>query len=384
MSRDHFATQRQPFTLPINIQLLEQDAGKHIVGDVITRALPGKRLACFGTMDASPVFFKLFLDADRAQTHWQRDQEGINVLRQADIPTPAILYTAETMHPKGFITVFEKISAGESAYARWRQANNDDAKKAILTSLFTVLALQHQHGVCQQDQHLNNYLFAGETLYTLDGDGIVKQLLGLSREQSLNNLALLIAQLYAHEHDLAKALLPDYLKQRGWIEDAADMVYLEQCLNTQAQARLAGMLKKVYRECSAFTKLALDDRQGMLDRAYASDAMSQFLQNPEAQLPNNPDVWLKNGNTCTVWVAEVAGVKLVVKRYNIKSLGHGLNRAFRRTRASISWENAHRLAMNGLATPRPVALVEKKKGAGDAGGLFYHRISSRYQLSRLF
>jgi len=362
MSRDHFATQ-QPcaFELPISIQLADT-GDTDIIGHVITRALPGKRLACFGTMDGRAIFFKLFLDPERARTHWQRDQEGIEALLQAGIPTPAMLYHAETKNPKGFITVFEKIDPAESAYARWQHASLAADKQAIVKALFSVLAQQHQQGICQQDQHLNNYLFSDNELYTLDGDGIAKQLLPLSREQSLKNLALLIAQLYPQDYALAKALLPDYVKQRDWLDDAADLMCLEKWLKTQASERLGRMLKKVYRDCSAFSKLKFDDRHAMLDRAYTSDNMHQFLHNPEAQLPTDATTWLKNGNTCTVWAADIQHVKLVVKRYNIKNLQHGLNRAFRRTRASISWENAHRLAMNGIPTPRPIALVEKKKG----------------------
>ena len=56
------------------------------------------------------------------------------------------------------------------------------------------------------------------------------------------------------------------------------------------------------------------------------------------------------------------GEKVVVKRYNIKNFWHGLSRALRPTRAAVSWSNAHRLIMYGIATAAPIALLEKRYG----------------------
>jgi len=72
--------------------------------------------------------------------------------------------------------------------------------------------------------------------------------------------------------------------------------------------------------------------------------------------------FLKQGNTCTLWTTRVDGRELVVKRYNIKSMAHRFGRAFRNTRAAVSWRNAHRLWMYGILTARPVALLEERFG----------------------
>jgi len=52
----------------------------------------------------------------------------------------------------------------------------------------------------------------------------------------------------------------------------------------------------------------------------------------------------------------------VVKRYNLKSLGHRLRRFWRPSRAWHSWRNAQRLCLWGVPTPRPVALLEHRFG----------------------
>jgi tRNA A-37 threonylcarbamoyl transferase component Bud32 len=63
----------------------------------------------------------------------------------------------------------------------------------------------------------------------------------------------------------------------------------------------------------------------------------------------------------------VALVKLidrsvVVKRYNIKNYRHGLRRAFRKSRAWLSWANAHRMEFLGIPALRPIAMIENRLG----------------------
>ena len=90
--------------------------------------------------------------------------------------------------------------------------------------------------------------------------------------------------------------------------------------------------------------------------------MLQLLADPDASLQQADAHYLKQGNTCTLWSITVDGRQLVVKRYNIKSLLHRISRMLRRTRAAMSWKNAHRLAMYGILGARPVALVERRFG----------------------
>ena len=56
----------------------------------------------------------------------------------------------------------------------------------------------------------------------------------------------------------------------------------------------------------------------------------RFLEDPDASLKSPDTRYLKQGNTCTLWLTRVDGRQLVVKRYNIKGLVHRFGRAFRR------------------------------------------------------
>ena len=68
----------------------------------------------------------------------------------------------------------------------------------------------------------------------------------------------------------------------------------------------------------------------------------------------------KTGGAASVGKVEVAGRTLVIKRYNIKGFAHWLKRFWRPSRAWHSWREGNRLAFLGIATPKPLAVLEKR------------------------
>jgi len=71
---------------------------------------------------------------------------------------------------------------------------------------------------------------------------------------------------------------------------------------------------------------------------------------------------LKDGNTCYVSHLTWNGKDVVVKRYNHKGFVHSLRHTIKRSRARRGWLHAHRLGMLKIATPRPLAYIEQRKG----------------------
>jgi tRNA A-37 threonylcarbamoyl transferase component Bud32 len=115
--------------------------------------------------------------------------------------------------------------------------------------------------------------------------------------------------------------------------------------------------KKVFRQCSDVNISAL---RGLFI-AVSSDTMITLPSNvAELDLLIHQHNLLKNGNTCTVGLAEIDSKKIVIKRYNIKNLWHGIGRAFRPSRAAASWANAYRLNILGIATAKPIAVYEQR------------------------
>lgn len=95
---------------------------------------------------------------------------------------------------------------------------------------------------------------------------------------------------------------------------------------------------------------------------YDSDALQLLLSDPDRFVAQRNGDLIKTDAASTVVAVSFDGRKYVVKRYNSRSLWHACRRALRRTRAERSWLAARRFEQAGIDTPRPVAMVEKRRG----------------------
>lgn len=71
---------------------------------------------------------------------------------------------------------------------------------------------------------------------------------------------------------------------------------------------------------------------------------------------------LKDDDTCHVSRLTWNEEDVVVKRYNHQGLVHSLRHTIKRSRARRAWLYAHHLGALGIATPRPLAYIESRKG----------------------
>jgi tRNA A-37 threonylcarbamoyl transferase component Bud32 len=182
----------------------------------------------------------------------------------------------------------------------------------------------------------------------------------LAIPESLENLGLFFAQFYPRFDGLVPRAFRLYAEKRTWpVEDDLSARLLKNVFS-QRNSRKRAYLKKIYRECSAFVCQRAWNRFMVYDRAFYNEAMVRFLADPDHVM--NSGRVLKKGNTSTVTMVEINGQNMVVKRYNIKNTRHAFKRSFRPSRAWISWRNAHLLTSLGIATPKPIALVEKRLG----------------------
>jgi len=231
---------------------------------------------------------------------------------------------------------------------------------ATASLLVREVAHHHRNRLLQTDLYLKNFLVKDGVAYTLDGDGIRALPPLFQKRRQLYNLATLFSKFDALDDAWVKALYAEYCVQAGMVQSAADearVCYWTQKIRQQVAGGYAD--KKVFRNCtdvkvvqrfSSFKAVAAGFNVG----DDALESLDSLLAEPQANI--------KNGNTCTVARAALAGRQVVIKRYNIKSFWHGLSRAVRRSRAAQSWANAHRLLILGVATPAPLALVEERAG----------------------
>ncbi|HMM55426.1 MAG TPA: lipopolysaccharide kinase InaA family protein [Candidatus Desulfobacillus sp.] len=325
--------------------LLALDNGSELAVERWLRVLPGKRLTGAGRWSGQVVLAKLFIANRGSERHWLRECRGIELLQARDLPAPRRLASGRLVGG-GHYVLSEYLEG-----ARNPAADNE----AELARVFEMAGRLHAAGLLQDDVHLGNFVLHGDRLLVVDGDGIRPN---DSSDAHLDNLALLFAQLSpAVCASLRDTLLDAY--RRGNPQFDIVLPRLATAIEQARAARLADYLDKCVRDCSLFMAARRADRFTSVVRDEA-----EFL----APLMAEPDAWiergtaLKRGGSATVARVEPGGRKLVIKRNNIKDAGHAVSRAWRPSRAWRSWLAAHRLRFLGIATPRPLALIERRLG----------------------
>ncbi len=352
MTVNHHANLLASFGLSSSTLLV----GEHALADIqIVRSIPSRRCVFRAIWQGEPVFVKMFY-GNRANDYALRDMTGIRALQEANIITPTIRYHGGVKELDAYAVIYEAIVEVDNAEAKWEQLNDTDQIRLAIR-LVETLAAHHNAKLIQTDMYLKNFLVTDHVIYTIDGDGI-KRFDRLSKHQALHNLSCLLSKLdvlMLNQH--LPTLLKAYSDARLW-DASPDTTAINKQIAHARRKALAAYAKKVFRQCSDVNVT----KGGQLFTAVRSKYPSHLLPLTVKQLDDylTTENLIKDGNTCTVALAKVGKRQLVIKRYNIKSFWHGLSRACRQTRASISWANAHRLELLGIQTASPVALIEER------------------------
>ncbi len=330
--------------------------GEHAMTDIqIVRSIPSRRCVFRAIWQGEPVFVKMFYGS-RANNYALRDMTGIAQLQEANVTTPRILYHGEARELHGYAVIYQAIVEADNAETSYM--NSSDAEQvALAIRLVMTVAMHHNANLIQTDMYLKNFLVTDNLIYTIDGDGI-KRFGKLSKNHALQNLSCLLSKFDVLMLDQSlSTLLKAYSDTRLW-DKSPDITEINRQIATARRKALAAYAKKVFRQCSDVNVT----KGYRLFTAVRSEYAYQSLPLTPKQLDGylSTDKLIKDGNTCTVALVTVSKRQLVIKRYNIKHFWHGVSRACRKTRASVSWENAHRLQLLGIHTASPVALLEER------------------------
>ena len=316
--------------------------------DALLRVLPGRRIVVRGTYAGRTVVAKLFVGA-RASIEREWEERGHAAFVRAGVATPELVGRGDVAGG-GEALVYEYL---------------DTAAPTTVTDLpqaMPILARLHAHGVIQNDLHVNNVLRTPRGLFLVDGGGVsgMGRDRPLSKRASVRNLALFLAQFDIRAESAFVAAWHAYSVARGYKTIDADGGALIAAVHRARALRVRAYRKKVLRDCTEFHAEKRFDRFLVCDRAAYRGELVAFLDELETRFDTGAVV--KAGHTATVAKHSVDGQALVVKRYNIKSRRHAFGRAWRPSRAQRSWQNAHHLRMLGIATFKPIALVERRFG----------------------
>ncbi|MCQ4272937.1 serine/threonine protein kinase [Pseudomonas kuykendallii] len=323
------------------------------------RVLPGQRYVGLAQRQGRAVLAKLLVGA-KAERHFARERDGAALLAASGLDTPALLAEGFEAGQGGWL-LFEFLDGAQSLWDAWRavehQAPLSDAQQAVLGEALAAIARLHAQGLWQSDLHLDNLLRHDGRLFLIDGGGVQAETPGqpLSRARALENLGVFFAQLPARLEPFFEELLVHYLLANG--EHALPLEALLKDVARVRRWRLRDYLQKAGRDCSLFS-VRTEPRSLCAVRRDEQDALAPLLADPDAFI--RAGQLLKDGGSATVAKVEVATRQLLVKRYNVKGLGHWLRRCLRPSRAWHSWIEGNRLEFLGIATPRPLACIERR------------------------
>ncbi|NMG30097.1 lipopolysaccharide kinase InaA family protein [Aromatoleum evansii] len=324
----------------------------------LLRVLPGRRVVGDSLLDGRRVLAKLFIDKDSARRA-ERERRGIAALAAAGIPTPALI-AAAALPGGGHLLTTEFLDGATTLLEHWRpladRLPGDADACALLVPAFRLLGQLHRAGLAHDDLHFGNFLLHDGHLYLIDGDAVTSATAPLAAKPAARDLAMLIAQL---PRTWDGALAPLLAAYRDGGAQSLDDAVLARALRHERAWRLRDYLAKTGRDCTLFRVQRSLHRFEAVVRTEA-DALAPLLADPDHWVETGHP--LKRGNTCTVSLVELGQRRFVIKRYNLKHFGHALSRAWRPTRAWHSWREGHRLALFGIPTPTPLALIEERWG----------------------
>lgn len=346
-------------TLPMSIALADAAGPAELQLLSLLRVLPGQRYVGAGVWRGRPVLAKLLV-GHKAPRHFQRELAGVQLLAEQGLTTPLLLADGLEEGEGGWL-LFEFLDQARSLGDAWRSVEHlpplADEQTAVLGDALAAVGQMHARGLWQEDLHLDNLLRQNGNLYLIDGAGIRVEEAGkpLSRQKVLENLGVFFAQLPKALEPFTEELLVYYLLSNG--EHALPVEALRKQIDKVSQWRLRDYLIKVGRECSLFS--VSDGPFGLRAiRREEEAAMLPVLDNADTLIDSGH--LYKTGGAASVARAEVNGRALVIKRYNIKNFTHWLKRFWRPSRAWHSWREGNRLMFLGIATPKPLALLEQR------------------------
>lgn len=345
--------------LPMSLTLADAAGSAELQLLTLLRVLPGQRYVGAGVWRGRTVLAKLLV-GDKAARHFQRELAGVRLLAEQGLTTPLLLADGLQDGEGGWL-LFEFLEQAPSLGDAWTAVKHlpplADEQQAVLGDALSAIARQHAKGLWQEDLHLDNLLRHKGQLYLIDGAGIRAEQAGtpLSRQKVLENLGVFFAQLPRSFEPFTEELLVHYLLSNA--EHGLPMEALQKQIDKVRSWRLKDFMSKTVRDCSLFS---VEDSASVFRaiRREEESAMLPVLSQADALLDKGH--LYKTGGAASVGRVEINGRPLVIKRYNIKNFSHWLKRFWRPSRAWHSWREGNRLMFLGIATPKPLAVQEKR------------------------
>jgi len=326
----------------------------------LLRSVRGKRRVYEALWGDRPVILKVFSDPIKAKYHMNREWRGLTLLQQRGLNSPTPLFKGRC-NRLGWAVVTEKITDAVNVRQALDNTIDGNDTRQLLRKVVRELARQHSKGVLQRDLHMANFMIKGDETFALDPSQMRFISGRVGPRRSIAQLAQLASFAPEEDENTISMVCEEYARVRSCKFSESDMTLFSKELTGWIKKAVNRGVRKSLRTSKRYQRFNRYGHRGV--------AIRKFLENPDlgelaANIDNamNDGHVLKNGNTCFVSHIGLAGKEVVVKRYNHKGIIHSLRHTIKGSRARRSWLHANRLTLLKVATPKPLAYFERRKG----------------------
>ncbi|MBC8218891.1 MAG: hypothetical protein H8E73_10535 [Planctomycetes bacterium] len=349
------------FPFELQIDCIPSDKGaESVLCREYLRVVPGRREVYDSVWDGRSVVVKVFSRGIGAAGRLRKELEGLQRLETCRVNTPKLLFYGKTSDGR-FAVVTEKIADSSTVMDVFSKAGTKAEQADLLVRLSRELAGQHIKGLLQEDLHLGNFLLDREKIYALDPGQMRFFAQSVGRSKSISQLAMLARCLPADDTESVSRLAREYFAARRWSFEKDDETKLRQQIRLHTRRIIRRQLRKCVRTSKRQLRIKTSRYVAVFDRAFYPDAQPRDFVEQMDELMAKGRI-LKAGNTCCLSRLTWKGGDVVVKRYNHKGFVHSVRHTIKRSRARGGWLHAHRLGVLEIATAKPVAYIEQRKG----------------------
>ena len=326
----------------------------------LLRHLAGRRDVWLASSrdESALLVAKRFCIGGKQLREYTSEVDGIKQLTTRGVLCPKLIFTANDERGDLWV-VTEFIENSKELSDIVLHCSDPSVLKAATQEFANALIMHWQLGVHQTDAHLRNFLWDGQSIYTIDVGTIrfSEGPLALSKKTSILE-KMLGGYIESFRADLIKA----FIESCGRLGESELLNRIESAgfsgrIEQQEAKNLRRIWQKSRRNCSQFMK-AQHGRSLLICQRELDPKLIEQLKNAPDKLMEMGQR-LKSGNTCTVQQIEWSGVTIVVKRYNPKPIFYRIRHILHMSRAMRSWSNG--IVMNQLDVPTvvPLAVVEE-------------------------
>ena len=326
------------------------------------RFLKGRREVWLaGTLsNPSAYIAKCFFNGEKQHREYTSELSGLIELAKRNLACPKLLFTAKD--GQGGLWVVTECIQGAVELSNIVLSSGQSSKSTNFASKYADTLLTHwRSGVHQTDAHLRNFLWNGESIFTIDVGSIrfTKGALAVSKK-----CTILEEMLGGYLESFRRDLIHAFTQSCAQLGEAELLARIEspgftRRVEQQEVKNLRRIWKKSRRDCSQFLKEQDGNRLLICQRELDPDLIEKLKHAPDDLMEMGQR--LKSGNTCTVQKIEWSGAKFVVKRYNPKSVFYRVRHMLSMSRAMRSWSNGIVMSQLDIPTVVPLAVVEVSK-----------------------